>query len=172
MIWKVFHLLAGKLAQYWCYVTGITGEMSLDTFFNCCWNTPWNGRQHSLQRNYQCIKPNIKRTLARYSDKCFKCKHYILKHDPFSSRPKIRPYSTGMKCCRQNWFRIMWDQISRGSSCATSNEIDKLRWMLMCPAKYERLWVSQEYSQPKQLNRGPKQQKKGDTTPLELNQMH
>lgn len=134
MIWKVLHLLAGKLAQYWRYVAGITGEMSLDTFFNCCRNTPWNGRKHSLQRNYHCIKPNKNfGTLF----KCFKFKHYIQKHDPISSRPKMWPYSIGMSRCHQNWFRIMWDEVSRGSSCATRNEVDKLQWMLMCPGKNE-----------------------------------
>lgn len=136
MIWNVLHLLAGKLTQYWCYVTGITGEMSLDTFFNCCRNTPWNGRKHSLQRNYQRIKPNKNRTLARYSS-ALSLNTKNTKNDPFSSSPKMWPYSTGMNRCHPNWFRITRDEVSRGSSCATRNEVEKLRWMLMFPGKNE-----------------------------------
>ena len=135
MIWNVLHLLAGKLTQYWCYVTGITGEMSLDTFFNCCRNTPWNGRKHSLQRNYQRTKPNKNRTLARYSSALslnttskkwsflFFTKNVAIFYwdEPLSSK-LVSNYE---------------DEVSRGSSCATRNEVDKLRWMLMFPGKNE-----------------------------------
>lgn len=135
MIWNVLHLLAGKLTQYWCYVTGITGEMSLDTFFNRCRNTPWNGRKHSLQRNYQRKKPNKNRTLARYSSAL--SLDTTSKKWSFLFATKNVAIFYWMNRCHPNWFRITRDDVSRGSSCATRNEVEKLRWMLMFPGKNE-----------------------------------